>query len=150
MSSVSRRFRMLSKPKTLHSSQIYLLQSRPLTEHTENSIPYPDLLLRSFLHFERFLTIDQLFWLTTTAIPQYFSKSFSSPSLRVSDNLRSFFGNFHYLLHLNKNYLTLPPNCQSSRPQNQGQPNPHWSLAATNIGLRFKFNKKNKECPLQD
>ena len=100
MLSVSRRFRMLSIRKTLHSNQIYLLQSMSYAEHTENSVPYPDFLLRSFLHFERFLTIDQLFWLTTTAIPQYFSKSFSSPSLRVSDNLRSFFGNFHRLLQL--------------------------------------------------
>ena len=45
----------------LHSNQIYLLQSMPLAEHTENSVPYPDFLLRSFSHFESFLTADQPF-----------------------------------------------------------------------------------------
>ena len=61
MSSVSRRFRMLSIRKTLHSNQIYLLQSMSYAEHTENSVPYPDFLLRSFSHFESFLTADQPF-----------------------------------------------------------------------------------------
>ena len=49
---------------------------------------------------------------------------------------------------LNENYLTLSPNCPSASLQNQGQPNPHCSLAVTNIGLCITFNKKNKECPL--
>ena len=29
-------------------------QTIPYAEHTENSVPYPDFLLQSFLHFERF------------------------------------------------------------------------------------------------
>ena len=43
MSSVSKQFCVLSIRKTLHSNQIYLLQSVPYAEHTENSVPYPDL-----------------------------------------------------------------------------------------------------------
>ena len=60
MSSVIRRFRMLSIRKTLYNNQIYLLQSMSYAEHIYgNSVPYSDFLLCSFLHFESFLTIDQ-------------------------------------------------------------------------------------------
>ena len=40
---------MLGIRKTLHSNQIYLLQSMPYAEHTENFVPYPDFLQQSDL-----------------------------------------------------------------------------------------------------
>ena len=60
-------------------------------------------LLRSFSHFEIFLTADPPFLVDNYCNPQYFqrfSNSFSFPPFRVSDNVRSFFGDFRHILQL--------------------------------------------------
>ena len=62
---------MLSIRKTLHSNQIYLLQSMPYAEHTENSVLYPEFLLRSFSHFESFLSADQPFLVDNYCDPHW-------------------------------------------------------------------------------
>ena len=71
---------MLSIQKTLHNNQIYLLQSMPYAEHTENSVLYPDFCCRQVYLLQSMSSVSRQFrmlsiWETLHSNPIYLLQS---------------------------------------------------------------------------
>ena len=115
MSSVSRRFCMLSIRKTLHSNQIYLLQPMPSVSRCFRVLSIRKTLLRIHFFCYAVSRISKAFYLTADQpllldnyISTCSSNSFSSPPFRAHRRHRHpaiCFGNSIPLLWLNKHYL---------------------------------------------